>query len=156
MNRRATFSPMRRSLLTGLALSLSGAGTLFHAVHAEPAAAKATPLPRERIALKEGADRVTVKGRLHGRRQDGHDYVVTVKDGQTLAVELQASQKASTHFNVLPPDGGEALYRGEVEGDPKWEAQLQADGDYTVRVFLDRAAARKGVSSEYELGIAVF
>ena len=71
-----------------------------------------------------------------------------------MTVELQ-TQSTSAYFNVLAPGSEDALYRGEVASEPRWSGALPVAGDYRVRVFLNRAAARQGKSASYALKISV-
>jgi hypothetical protein len=119
-----------------------------------PAISQVT-IPTQQVTFAQG-DKVTYKGALNGRDKDAMDYLVHVKSGQTLSVALSASRKSTTYFNVLPPGSEEALYRGEIEGRASWESQVDATGDYVVRVFLNRAASRKGSKSTYEVTVSVF
>lgn len=73
---------------------------------------------------------------------------------QKMTVELQ-TQSTSAYFNVLAPGSEDALYRGEVASEPRWSGALPVAGDYRVRVFLNRAAARQGKSASYALKISV-
>lgn len=112
-------------------------------------------IPQQQVTFAKGADKATLQGSLKGPNQDTRDYVLRLKGGQMLSVTMQ-TKNTSTYFNVLPPGSPEALYRGKVEGNARWEGQVSVDGDYTVRVFLNRTAARKGASSSYTLTIAAF
>ena len=121
-------------------LSLAGA--------AQPA------VPSTTVAFKKGASSALVKGALQGPDADARDYIVRAGAGQKMTVEMQTTS-TSAYFNVLSPGSEEALYRGEVAGEPRWSGALPASGDYRVRVFLNRAAARQGKSAAYTLRIAV-
>jgi hypothetical protein len=58
------------------------------------------------------------------------------------------------YFNVLVPGGDSALFVGSTSGET-FEGTLPADGDYTVRTYLMRNAARRGESSDYTLDIRI-
>ncbi|MCW3480016.1 hypothetical protein OL229_10690 [Neisseriaceae bacterium JH1-16] len=120
-----------------------------------PSAVQAAPsIPSQPVHFQQGSSSATLKGQLKGPNSDGRDYVLRAKTGQTMTVELQ-TKSTSTYFNILPPNSDEALYVGEVHGDQHWSGVLPADGDYRVRVYLNRAASRKGKASSYALKIAV-
>jgi len=48
-----------------------------------------------------------------------------------------------------------AMYASNTSGEPSWSAVLPADGDYAIRVYLMRPAARRNESSKYTLTVAV-
>ncbi|MDM0028784.1 hypothetical protein [Variovorax saccharolyticus] len=117
-------------------------------------AAQPAAVPSTTVAFKKGASSAAVQGKLQGPDADARDYVVRAGAGQKMTVEMQ-TKSTSAYFNVLAPGSEEALYRGEVAGEPRWSGALPASGDYRVRVFLNRAAARQGKSAAYTLKIAV-
>jgi hypothetical protein len=58
------------------------------------------------------------------------------------------------YFNVLPPGSKDvAMYAGQTGED--FKGVLPTDGDYTIRVYLVRAAARRNESSRYTLTVSV-
>lgn len=106
--------------------------------------------PAADIALSLGVP-VKLLGKLKGSQRESQDYVVHLEAGDTLQVSLQSSEEASTYFNVLPPDSETALYVGMIRGESTWTHEAAQAGDYTVRVYLVRAAARQEKSSRYTL-----
>ena len=138
---------MRRKVIT-LALA-----ALVATAPAAPAA-DGPPAPRkERVQFAKGASSATVKGRVKGDADV--DYLVRAAAGQTLTVTIKASNPQN-YFNVLPPGtslANPAMFVGSGGGG--FKAVLPVDGDYAVRVYLMRPAARRGESSQYTLTIAV-
>ncbi len=118
-----------------------------------PAIAQAD-VPSTAVTFKKGTSGATVQGKLQGNKEQARDYIVRAVAGQKMTVHME-TKSTSTYFNVLPPGSEEALYRGEVADGPTWTGALPASGDYRVRVFLNRAAARQGKSSAYALKISV-
>jgi hypothetical protein len=119
-----------------------------------PLAADGPPAPRkERVAFAKGASSATIKGTLKG---DGDvDYMVRAAAGQTLEVKLDASN-GQNNFNVLPPGSANvAMYSSNMTGERAFKGVLPADGDYAIRVYLDRPAARRKETSKYTLTVAV-
>ena len=115
------------------------------------AAAQPAPPRQERVAFANGASSATIKGQMKGDADV--DYVVRAAAGQTLSVTLKGSNR-SNYFNVLPPGSADvAMYVGQ-DGGP-YTGMLPADGDYKVRVYLMRSAARRNEVSNYELTVAV-
>jgi hypothetical protein len=60
-----------------------------------------------------------------------------------------------TYFNLLPPGStGEAMF-AEGGGERQFDGKLPADGVYTIRVYLIRAAARRNERSSFTLSAAL-
>ena len=53
----------------------------------------------QEVTFAKGSDKTTTRGTLTGRSPDARDYVVNVKAGQALAVEL-ATKSTDTYFNA--------------------------------------------------------
>ena len=106
-----------------------------------------------RLCDATGASSATLKGTLKGGA--GLDYVVRAAAGQTLQVKLQGTNPQHD-FNVLPPGSADvAMYVSSMTGERSWSGVLPADGDYAIRVYLMRPAARRNESSRYTLTVAV-
>lgn len=118
-----------------------------------PAMAQAD-VPSAAVNFKKGTSSAVLQGKLQGNKVEARDYVVRAGAGQMMTVQME-TKSTSTYFNVLPPGSEEALYRGEMADGPRWTGALPASGDFRVRVFLNRAAARQGKSSSYVLRISV-
>jgi hypothetical protein len=118
------------------------------------AAAVQADVPSTTVQFPKGGSSATLKSQLKGPGNDARDFVVRAKGGQTMDVALDTAS-TSTYFNVLPPGSEEALFAGERMGGAKWSGKLPADGDYKVRVYLNRAAARQAQSASYTLKISV-
>ncbi len=89
--------------------------------------------------------------RFEGRIQ-GHafvDHPITARAGQTLAIQLDASNRQN-YFNLSAPGADAAMFVGSVSGS-HFEAVAPVDGIYLARVYLMRAAARRNEVSRYNL-----
>ncbi len=110
---------------------------------------------QERIEFAPDTTEATVQGGIAG--YDSVEYQVAAAIGQTMTVALKADN-ASTYFNVYRPGDapGEsmALHIGARDGND-WQATLRKTGDYTVQVFLIRAAARRAETSAFTLTVSV-
>ena len=94
----------------------------------------------------------TVKGHLSGR--EDIDYILGAKAGQHMTVELH-TDNPQNYFNILPPGSqDEALFVGSSSGS-RFEGTLPDSGDYRVRVYLMRAAARRDEQANYSLSIHI-
>ncbi|MGH7028378.1 hypothetical protein [Brevundimonas sp.] len=105
----------------------------------------------ERVQFARGASSATLHGNLHG--YDSVDYVLGARRGQTLSVRMQTSN-ASAYFNVLP-SGGDGTALDGAANVVDWRGVLPANGDYVVRVYLMRNAARRDEHANYTLSIGV-
>ena len=104
------------------------------------------------VQFKKGASVATIKGTLKGDQTI--DYSVQGKAGQTLHVRFKAGN-ASAYFNVLPPGStGEAIFIGSTSGN-EWTGTLPADGEYRIRSYLMRNAARRNERSAFTLTVGV-
>jgi hypothetical protein len=104
------------------------------------------------LQFAKGASSATVKGSLRGDKTI--DYKLRAKAGQTMSVALKTSNSAN-YFNVLPPGStGEAIFIGSTSGND-WTGPLPADGEYTVRVYLMRSAARRNETADYTLTVGI-
>lgn len=104
------------------------------------------------VSFKKGESSATIKGRLKGDQTI--DYSLRAKAGQTMSVDMKTSN-AAAYFNVLPPGStGEAIFIGSTSGDT-WTGTLPADGEYKVRTYLMRSAARRNEVANFTLNVAI-
>jgi len=104
------------------------------------------------VHFKKGASQASIQGHIKGR--ETIDYILRARAGQTMTVNLKTSHPG-TYFNLLPPgSSNEAIFIGQVAGS-HFEGKLPQDGDYTIRVYLIPAAARRNESAKYTLTVKV-
>ncbi len=114
----------------------------------------------EQVRFPPGKTGTAIHGRIVGR--NSVSYVLGAEAGQKLSVTLKASNTA-TYFNVYEPGrgpGDQALAVSELTGPMvpdinRFSARLPSSGNYTVLVYLYRAAARRKERSNYTLDISV-
>lgn len=70
-----------------------------------------------------------------------------------MSVSLRTSS-SSAHFNVLPPRSEEVVFNGSITGS-RFDGRLKDSGDYRVRVYLMRSAAKRGERARFSLTIGV-
>lgn len=117
-----------------------------------PIALAAGPKIREvQVRFEKGQASATLKGKLKG--DETVDYKVRAVAGQSMVVTFKPGNP-SAYFNVLPPGSVEALFIGSISGN-RFEGPLPADGDYTIRVYLMRSAARRNESASYTLEVGM-
>jgi hypothetical protein len=104
------------------------------------------------VHFAKGASSATLKGALKGDKTI--DYRLGAKAGQTMSVTLKTSN-AANYFNVLSPGSNDvAVFVGSTDGN-QWSGTLAADGEYTIRVYLMRGAARRNETANYTLTVGI-
>ncbi len=106
----------------------------------------------ERVSFDPGGSGITVTGEVSG--YEIVDYLVGARAGQTMTVTFD-TDNASSYFNVIPPDEDTvAVFNGSTAGK-EFSAVLDLDGDWKIRVYQMRSAARRNEVARYQLSIAV-
>jgi hypothetical protein len=122
------------------------------ALLAEPSAfVFAQGIRQERVAFKAGSSSATLSGTIKG--DETVDYLLNARSGQSMIVTLKTSNKAS-YFNVLPPRSEAAIAIGANIGN-EWTGALPVNGDYRIRVYLMRSAARRNETATYTLSVGI-
>lgn len=104
------------------------------------------------VQFKKGTSSATIEGSIKGGQTI--DYTLRARAGQTMSVML-ATKHGANYFNVLPPGSNdEALFVGSSAGN-EWTGVLPADGEYKVRVYLMRSAARRNEAANYTLKVGI-
>lgn len=115
----------------------------------------AAEVRRERIEFAAEATEATAEGSLKGF--DSVEYQIAAGAGQEMTLAL-TSDNTATYYNLYAPGDvpGEssALYIAARDG-LDFKGALPATGDYTVQVFLIRAAARRAEEATYTLTVTV-
>ena len=115
-----------------------------------PAAAQ--NIRQQPVQFKKDATSASIKGSLKGDQIV--DYKLRARAGQTMSVALKTSNNAN-YFNVLPPGSKDvAIFVGSTSGN-EWTGTLEADGEYTVRVYLMRSAGRRNETANYTLTVGI-
>ena len=131
---------MRRSRLVFAALLAATIGSSASAENRQ-----------ERVRFARGATSAVVRGEVRG--YDYVDYLVGARAGQHLTADLTRIS-GPAYFLVRAPGSDENLFDGSTSGD-HFETVLPAGGDYRLRVFLMRSAARRNERSGYRLGVEI-
>jgi len=103
------------------------------------------------VRFPAGKSSVTIKSSLKGDQYV--DYTFSAGAGQIVAVQLSATN-SSTYFNVMSPKNKEALYNASM-GDLKVSRKVPIEGTYVVRVYMMRAAGRRGEQTSYTVNLGV-
>jgi hypothetical protein len=103
------------------------------------------------VHFAKGASSAKLAGTIKGSQIV--DYVLRGRSGQSMTVAFEPSN-LSAYFNVLPPGSQEALFVGSTSGN-QFDGALPVDGDYTIRVYLMRNAARRNETAKYKLEVGM-
>lgn len=114
--------------------------------------AYADEIRSERIAFHKGASSAVTSGQIKG--YESVDYLLNVKAGQKLSIAL-TTPNTSTYFNLMEPNQLEsAIYTADVGGN-SYQGVAATSGDYRIRVYQMRNAARRGQTATYKLTTSV-
>lgn len=117
-----------------------------------PNLAQAQDIRTERVHFAAGATGTTIEGSITG--YEIVDYKLGARAGQTMRVEMTTDAGAN-YFNLMAP--GEtvvAFFNGSL-GENAYVGQLPETGDYTIRVYQMRSAARRGETANYTLTVEI-
>lgn len=113
---------------------------------------RADEIRSERVIFSKGETATTIKGKIKG--YEIVDYKVRARATQSMVVNLE-TDNLSNYFNILAPGEAEvAFFVGSVAGN-RFEGGLPKSGDYTIRVYLMRNAARRDATANYRLEVAI-
>lgn len=116
-----------------------------------PGTLRADDIKSQTVRFAPGSSSATLKGSIRGYQSI--DYILRARAGQTLSVTL-ATRHGANYFNVLPPGSEAGLFNGSTGGN-EWTGTLPADGEYRVRVYLMRSAARRNETANYTLTVGI-
>ncbi len=119
---------------------------------AASAACAADEIRTERVQFNPGATSAVVEGSIKGYAVV--DYVVNAREGQQMNASL-ATKHGATYFNILAPGENEvAMFNGSTS-ENQYEGTLPKSGDYKLRVYMMRSAARRDETANYRLEIII-
>ncbi len=106
----------------------------------------------ERVSFQKGTNGATIEGTIRG--DETVDYLLNVRSGQYMNVSM-ATNNGANYFNIMEP-GEEyvAVFNGSVS-ENQFEGTTAKSGDYRIRVYLMRSAARRGEQANYRLEMNV-
>lgn len=117
-----------------------------------PASAGAEDICQERVHFQPGATSATIEGRITGPLTI--DYILGARQGQSMNVSMTSDNNAN-YFNILAPGESEvAIFNGSM-ADNQFEGVLPKSGDYKVRAYLMRSAARRNEVANYRLEMII-
>lgn len=117
-----------------------------------PTAIAQSDIRTQRVQFKPGSTSATVQGSIKGYQIV--DYILNVKQGQTMNVSM-ATDNGANYFNIMEPGQTQvAIFNGSTNGN-QFEGALKKSGDYRIRVYMMRSAARRNEVANYRLEMIV-
>lgn len=106
----------------------------------------------KRIQFEKGRSGATVEASITG--SETIDYLLNVQEGQVLNVSM-ATDNSANYFNIMEPEEEYvAIFNGSLN-ENMFEGILKKSGDYRIRVYLMRSAARRNEKANYRLEVNV-
>ena len=127
---------------------LAAAFILFAAL----AAIAQSAIRTERIQFKRGESSAAVKASITG--YEIVDYVLGARQGQSLTVSM-TTDNAGSYFNILAPGENEVAMFNSSMGENRYLGILPKSGDYKIRVYMMRSAARRNEVANYRLEMTI-
>lgn len=113
--------------------------------------AEAQPIRTERVSFNPGTSGTVLAGRLHGG--EIVDYVLNAHGGQRMVLDMSTTN-AAAYFNLMPSGNPSAIHIGSTAGN-HFDDILPSSGDWVIRVYLMRSAARRNEAADYTLSIHI-
>lgn len=116
-----------------------------------PSGLLSQPIEEQRVKFAAGTSGTTIQAQIAGSEMT--DYLLGAGQGQTMTISFQPTNP-SAYFNLMRGNGPEAIHIGSVAGN-SFQGVLPASGDYRIRVYLMRNAARRNETADYTLNISI-
>ncbi|MBW2428811.1 MAG: hypothetical protein JRF56_07630 [Deltaproteobacteria bacterium] len=111
-----------------------------------------TDIRTERVRFEKGANSAIVEGSITG--YETVDYILGAQKGQYMNVSM-ATDNSANCFNILAPGENQvAMFNGSIAGN-QYEGTLPKSGDYKVRVYMMRSAARRNEVANFRLEMII-
>lgn len=112
------------------------------------APANSTPAMNENpIKINTGEANANLSGKLSGDQII--EYKLYAMAGQYLSLSLH-SPASSIYFNITAPSAETAMFIGSTSGNT-FSGELPSSGDYTIRIYMMRSAARQKKTARFTL-----
>lgn len=117
----------------------------------EPAAAAPAEIEgitNKRLSFAPGTSSARIEDSITG--YETVDYLLNVREGQAMNISMGTSNP-SAYFNLLEPGETDvAVFNGSMD-ENMFEGVAQESGDYRIRVYMMRSAARRDEKAPYVL-----
>lgn len=116
-----------------------------------PTPLAAQNIQTEPVAFAPGTSGTTLQGSLTGDQIV--DYVLGASGGQEMTVDMSTTN-ASGYFNIMKAGDPAAIYNASLDG-LHYSGVLPSSGDWVIRVYLMRNAARRGETTDYTIAVNI-
>jgi len=145
-------APAEAAVETPTAETAAPAGAAAPAAAPAETAAQIDGIENRRVSFAAGANSATVEDSITG--YETIDYLLNVRAGQAMNVSM-ATQHTAAYFNILEPGETDvATFVGSTSGN-QFEGVAARSGDYRIRVYMMRSAARRDETAAYRLEMIV-
>lgn len=119
----------------------------------EPARAQSQPRA-ERVMFRPGESSVTLTRTIRG--YETIDLVVGAREGQRLVASM-TSDNGAAYFNLIAPGETDVAFYAGSMSQPlnRFDGPVAKSGDMKVRLYLYRAAARRGERATIRLSLSI-
>ncbi|PSB19205.1 hypothetical protein C7B61_04220 [filamentous cyanobacterium CCP1] len=106
----------------------------------------------EQVQFEQNASSAVIEDTITG--YETVDYVLNAQAGQSMNVSM-ATDNTANYFNILEPGETEvAIFNGSIN-ENQYEGVLRESGNYTIRVYMMRSAARRNEVANYRLEMTI-
>lgn len=114
--------------------------------------AQASDIRTERVQFAAGSTGTSIEGSISG--YEIVDYRLGAQSGQRMVVTM-ATDSGANYFNLMAPGETEVAFFNGSMGENSFVGSLPDSGDYTIRVYQMRSAARPNETASYTLQIEI-
>lgn len=116
-----------------------------------PSSLLSQPIEEQRVSFTAGTSGTRIQARITGSEMT--DYLLGAGKGQIMTISFEPDN-SSAYFNLMRENDPEAIHIGSIAGN-SYQGELPASGDYRIRVYLMRNAARRNETADYTLNISI-
>lgn len=109
-------------------------------------------ITNKRLSFAAGTTSARIEESIKGH--ETVDYLLNVKAGQAMNISMATSNTAA-YFNLLEPGETEAAVFNGSMSENIFEGVAAKSGDYRIRVYMMRSAARREETANYTLEVIV-
>ena len=115
---------------------------------------QAQRIETKQVYFEKGTNGTTIDSNIKGYQII--DYLLNAREGQLMNVSM-ATDNSANYFNVMEPEEEYvAIYNGSMsETTNMFERELEKSGNYRIRVYLMRSAARRNEIANFKLEILI-
>ena len=117
-----------------------------------PERAAGDDIRTERVQFDRGTTGTKIEGHITG--YETVDYKLGASAGQRMVVTMTTDNGAN-YFNLLAPGETEVAFFNGSMNENSFVGSLPESGDYTIRVYQMRSAARRNETATYRLDVEI-